>query len=185
MHHCLCRVCEKVEASYQRPPEFLRLAQGEAGMFWQSATTQSFAVAFRSNTHTMPNWRLPPLPGAHDDNLCERTSCLDPALGEKNLRVAMKIAQRASRVCTGYYCGYTFKVQKVGNKSLQVIANSLDYLSDSMGKKSDMQKWHRITHRVLIDQQHRCVRRTAPEEFNLASGMNDVSPRPAVRQDAC
>ena len=156
------------------------LHKGRRECPWQSGTTPSFAVAFQSNTHTLPNWRLPPLPGAHDDNLCKRTSCLDRAKGERNMRVARNIAQRASRVCTGYYCGYTFKVQKVGKKFLQVIANSLDYLSDSMDKKSAAQKWHRITHRVLIDAQHRCVRRTAPEEFNLASGMNAASPRPEI-----
>ena len=33
---------------------------------WQSGTTPSFAVLFRSNSHTMPNYRLPLLPSTHE-----------------------------------------------------------------------------------------------------------------------
>eukprot|EP00973_Karenia_brevis_P065128 9042638-Karenia_brevis.AAC.1 len=36
-------------------------------------------------------------------------------------------------------------------------------------QKSIPQKWHRITHRVLVVLQHWCMRRTAPEESNLAT----------------
>ena len=32
---------------------------GKRSCEWQSGTTPSFAVGFRSNSHTLPNWRLP------------------------------------------------------------------------------------------------------------------------------
>jgi len=49
--------------------------------------------------------------------------------------------------------------------------------------QSTGQRWHRITHRVLIDQQHRCMRRTAPEEWNLAINYHehDVTSAEFVR----
>ena len=42
-----------------------------------------------------------------------------------------------------------------------------------MGAKSEGQKWHRITHRVFTDFQHRCMRRTAAEEWNLAANYHE------------
>ena len=50
--------------------------------------------------------------------------------------------------------------------------DSLNYLKDSLPKETVAQKWHRITHRVLFDLQHRCMRRTVPEEWNLATKLN-------------
>ena len=38
-----------------------------------------------------------------------------------------------------------------------------------MADKTEGQKWHRITHRALLDWQHRVMRRTAPEEWNLSA----------------
>ena len=40
----------------------LGLWQGQRSDPWQSGTTPSLAVHFRSNSHTMPNYRLPPTP---------------------------------------------------------------------------------------------------------------------------
>eukprot|EP00973_Karenia_brevis_P051083 7093088-Karenia_brevis.AAC.1 len=79
------------------------------------------------------------------------------------------MAQRAQRQCTSYYCGYSFKVQPVGKKQLRLATDSLNYLEESLAKKSILQKWHRITHPVLVDLQHRCMRRTALEESNLGN----------------
>ena len=76
------------------------------------------------------------------------------------------------KICTGYFCGYSFKVQKVGRKFLQVVANTLNYMEDSLSTKNLGLKWRRMTHRIYSDQHHRCVRRTAPEEWNLAEGMS-------------
>ena len=42
---------------------------------WQSGTTPSFAAAFSSNTHTLPNWRLPPSADIHEDEYCRSKKC--------------------------------------------------------------------------------------------------------------
>ena len=38
---------------------------------WQSGTHPAFIRCFRSNSHTAPNYRLPPHPDYHDDALCK------------------------------------------------------------------------------------------------------------------
>eukprot|EP00973_Karenia_brevis_P095549 12427909-Karenia_brevis.AAC.1 len=62
-----------------------------------------------------------------------------------------------------------FKVQPVDKKQCRLATDSLNYLQESLPKKNVPQKWHRITHRVLVDPPHRCMRRTAPDEMNLAT----------------
>ena len=47
------------------------IIQGRRTRPWLSGTTPSFAAVFRSNTHTQPNYRLPLLPGTHDDSQCK------------------------------------------------------------------------------------------------------------------
>jgi len=84
-----------------------------------------------------------------------------------------KTIQRVQRQCAGYYCGYTFKPQPVGKKFLRAAATSLNYLTTGMADKTQGQKWHRITHRSLLDWQHRVMRRTAPEEWNLSAYHNE------------
>ena len=84
------------------------------------------------------------------------------------LRIA-KIMQRVQRQCTGYYCGYTFKAQPTGKKYLRGVAESLNYMTAGLEDKTAGQQWHRITHRMLTDLQHRVMKRTAPEEWNLAA----------------
>ena len=97
---------------------------------------------------------------------------MDATQGGSKLLLAQAIAQRAMRMCAGYFCGYTFKVQKVGRKFCQLVANTLNYLEDSLCAENLGQKCHRMTHRLFTDHQHRCIRRTAPEEWNLAEGMS-------------
>ena len=48
-----------------------------------------------------------------------------------------------------------------------------------MKDESFGQRWHRITHRVLVEFQHRCMRRTAPEEWNLSANDHDQDPTAA------
>ena len=81
---------------------------------WQSGTTPSFAVLFRSNSYTLPNFRVPLLPETHEDECCKSRSCREHVSNPKNLKAMSKLAQRAQREATGYYCGYTFKRQPVG-----------------------------------------------------------------------
>ena len=146
---------------------------GKRSDAWQSGTTPSFAAGFGSNTHTLPNWRLPPVPEIHDDSLCASRKCRLSMGTEREKKITAKVAQRAQRQCTGYYCGYTFKVQPVGRKFLRLASQTLNYLLHTMEKKTPGQQWHRATHRMLTDLQHRCMRRTAPEEWNLATNYNE------------
>ena len=157
--------------------------QGKRTCEWQSGAPPSFAVGFRSNTHTLPNWRLAPTPDIHDDALCKSKACAARMSSARDAKVISKLAQRTQRQCTGYYCGYTFKPQPVGRKFTQLAAQSLNYLGEKLKDKTAGQRWHRLTHRILIDQQHRCCRRTAPEEWNLAINYHeqDVTSAEFVR----
>ena len=125
----------------------------------------------------MPNYRVPLIPETHEDEHCRnKEKCLgtaDPGRLERLLKVLCKLAQRAQREATGYYCGYTFKVQPVSKKLLQNALSTLNHLEANLEEKSAAQVWNRITHRVLRDQQHRCTLRTAPEEWLLASQHDD------------
>ena len=155
---------------------------GKRTCMWQSGTTPSFAVAFRSNTHTLPNWRLPPIEETHSE-MCNSSACKEKLSCPREQKVVSKLAQRVQRQCTGYYCGYTFKPQPVGRKYLRGASESLNYLTAGLRDKSAGQQWHRITHRALIDLQHRCMRRTAPEEYNLAANSeeHDVTSAEFIR----
>jgi hypothetical protein len=44
---------------------------------WQSGTTPSFAALFRSNSHTMPNYRVPVLPETHENGACRSKACME------------------------------------------------------------------------------------------------------------
>ena len=83
-----------------------------------------------------------------------------------------KIAQRAQREATGYYCGYTFKRQPVGKHELKASAQSLNYARAGLGDKKPGRQFHRVSNRMVVDLQHRCMLRTAPEEFNLAANFD-------------
>ena len=114
------------------------LWQGERTDMWQSGTTPSLAVHFRSNSHTMPNYRVPLTPAIHTA-VCSCSSCQKQGkkmLDKLSLKTVSKIAQRVQRECTGYYCGYTFKGQVIGRKYLLKAARSLDYLTDTLEKKT-------------------------------------------------
>ena len=64
--------------------------------------------------------------------------------------------------------GYTFKAQLAGKRELKAAGECLNYMSTGLADKTAGQQWHRISHRVLQDAQHRCMLRTAPEEVNLS-----------------
>ena len=80
-----------------------------------------------------------------------------------------KLTQRAQREATSYFCGYSFKRQPVGSKHMRAARGVLSYLATYMEDKSAGQRWHKITHRILGDLQHRCMTSTAPEEWSLAA----------------
>ena len=120
----------------------------------------------------MPNYRPPVIPGTHEAAACRSEACAAQLERASETKVISKVMQRVQRQATGYYCGYTFKHQPVGKRFLRDAAESLNYLTTGMEDKSAGQRWHRITHRVLTEFQHRCMTRTAPEEWNLACNLH-------------
>ena len=135
---------------------------------WQSATTPAFAAMFRSNTHTLPNYRAPILPETHEDEMCQSRVCRASMQDPKEKKNMAKMAQRACRECCGYHSGYTFKRQPVGAKYVAAAAETLNYVTTKMRSKSGNQKYHYMSHRILQDLQHRCMARPATDEWNLA-----------------
>ena len=139
---------------------------------WQSGTTPAFAVHFRSNSHTMPNYRLPPVAATHEDSLCTSRVCKERAhqlMQTMDLRKISKLQQRVQREATGYYCGYTFKGQVVGRKYLLQASRAYDYMEPELADKTEGQRMHRMTNKLFVDMQHRCVARPAAEEWTLAA----------------
>ena len=51
---------------------------GKRTDIWQSGTAMVFAVFCRSNTHTAPNYRMPPMPSVHDDEYCSKACFSKP-----------------------------------------------------------------------------------------------------------
>ena len=49
----------------------LGMVLGKRTGVWQSGTATALAVFIRSNSHTAPNFRMPPLAALHDDDLCK------------------------------------------------------------------------------------------------------------------
>ena len=135
---------------------------------WQSGTSMALAVFARSNSHNAPNFRLVAVNGTHDDECCSRGCTVTPA----QLKITCKLAQRAQREATGYYCGYTFKRQACGKFVLKATAESLNYVELGLKDKSAGRQWYRICNRMITDLNHRCTLRTAPEEFNLSANQS-------------
>ena len=90
-------------------------------------------------------------------------------LDKLSLKMVSKIAQRVQRESTGYYCGYTFKGQTIGRKYLLKATQSLEYLTDTLEKKTPAQRMHHITNKCFSDLFHRCCSRPTAEEWNLAT----------------
>ena len=147
------------------------LWQGQRSDIWQSGTTPSLAVHFRSNSHTMPNYRVPLTQAIHAA-VCTCPACQKQSqemLESLTLKTVSKIAQRVQRESTGYYCGYTFKGQAIGRKYLLKASKSLDYLTDALENKTAAQRMHHITNKCFSDMFHRCCSRPTAEEWNLAA----------------
>ena len=134
---------------------------------WLSGTTPAFAAVFRSNSHTQLNHRLPLLPETHDDELCSKRCHKECG----NIKVICKLAQRAQREATGYYCGYTFKGQAIGRTYLLKASQSLDYLTDALENKTAAQRMHHITNKCFSDMFHRCCSRPTTEEWNFTCSL--------------
>ena len=109
---------------------------GKRSCEWQSGTTPAFAAVFRSNTHTLPNYRAPIIPETHDNELCQSRTCQAAMQDSKEPKRMAKMAQRACRECTRYHSGYTFKRQPIGAKYVNAAAETLNYLNAKMQLKT-------------------------------------------------
>eukprot|EP00973_Karenia_brevis_P075227 10451432-Karenia_brevis.AAC.1 len=137
---------------------------------WQSGTAIALAVFLRSNSHTAPNFRMPPVSVLHDDEFCKAACFANP----KENKIRCKLAQRAQREATGYYCGYTFKRQACGKFMLKATAESLNYVELGLQDKSAGRQWYKICNKMMTDLNHKCTMRTAPEEVNLSANSHET-----------
>ena len=150
----------------------LGMTLGKRTDAWQSGTAMVFAVFCRANTHTAPNYRMPPIPSVHDDEFCSKACFSKP----EQKKVTSKLAQRAQREATGYYCGYTFKRQACGKFVLRATAESLNYVELGLKDKSAGRQWYRTCNKMMTDWNHNCTMRTAPEECNLSANQHEQDP---------
>ena len=67
----------------------------------------------------------------------------------------------------------------MGQRFLKAAADSYNYMTTGLQDKAAGQKWHRVTHRVLTDFQHRSMLRPAAEEWNLAANWHEQDPKNA------
>ena len=79
---------------------------GKRACEWQSGTHPAFAILFRSNSHTLPNYRAPLLSCTHDDDACDNKECKDSCLDSEMNKKLAKLSQRVCRECTGYHSGH-------------------------------------------------------------------------------
>ena len=140
---------------------------------WLSGTAPGFAVVFRHNTHTAPNYRMPLTAATHDPQ------CKADCLQGPNMKKMIACSQRAQRNTTGYFTGYVQKRQPVGKFELAQAAANLQYLSKSISGRSNKEQFHRMANRMLGDLEFRGQARTATEEFKLAANWHhhDVKKR--------
>ena len=61
-----------------------------------------------------------------------------------------------------------------------MAAECNNYLEDSLKDKTPGQQWHRVTHNLYSQFQHRCMARSAPEEVNLAANWHKQDVMNAV-----
>ena len=72
-----------------------------------------------------------------------------------------------------------FQTPAGGLMYLKAVGEAYNHVEESYKTKTVAQQWHRISHCVLTDSQHRCMVRTAPKEWNLASQLRPHNPTAA------
>ena len=60
---------------------------------WQSGTVPAFAVLFRSNTHSLHNYRAPIMPETHEHAYCKNPACRASMDDPKEKKNMAKMAQ--------------------------------------------------------------------------------------------
>ena len=129
------------------------------------------AIFFRCNTHTAPNFRVPPTARTHDPD------CTADCLNKETSRLITAIAYRAQRNTTGYYTGYMQKRQPVGAFELKQATTNLKFLEEKLQGKSNAAQDHDMANHLLEDFEFRGHVRPITEEFNLAANYH--------QQDVC
>ena len=133
MSTCQVLVCRGMAKRLKLPISGRRNAfgcyQGKRRCEWQSGTTPCFAVGFGSNTHTLPNWRLPPAPEIHALTGCRHKACQVDGSSGRDTKVISKLVQRAQRECTGYYCGQQSRRQCLLTLAFEFLFLCTLYLS--------------------------------------------------------
>jgi len=144
---------------------------GKRNCPWLCGSARILTALVRSNTNTMPNYRVPILPCTHDAQ-CQENCVTDEAMMQR-LCLA---ASRAAKQTTGYFGGYTSKRQPVGKYELEQSARTLNLLAEKIKGSPPYVQFMRVTSRMMTDLYGKGTLRAMSEEFNLSSNMN--------RQDA-
>ena len=139
---------------------------------WLSGTCPVFAIVFRANSHTAPNFRVPITARTHDPNCtCDCVSM--------NVSVLQRIMSNAARRMTGYFSGYIQKGQPIGRKALERAAAGLNFLHGQICGLEPAKQYQRVANRVFSDLQFRGSIRPATEEFRLAAFARNDDPTAA------
>ena len=96
---------------------------GKRKCAWQSGTTPGFAAAVRSNSHTQPNWRLPPISECHALIFTQKIETLF-------CRVAFVVFSNFLLVSpTAFFCFHSVKVSVLTFQSCVVCAICKHFLA--------------------------------------------------------
>ena len=144
---------------------------GKRNCPWLCGSARILTALIRSNTNTMPNYRVPILPCTHDAK-CQENCVTDEAMMQRLCLAASKAAKQT----TGYFGGYTSKRQPVGKYELEQSARTLNLLAEKIKGSPPYVQFMRVTSRMMTDLYGKGTLRTMPEEFNLGTYMQ--------RQDA-
>ncbi|CAK0874374.1 unnamed protein product [Prorocentrum cordatum] len=179
------QVAREVGLKVNGPRSALGEIAGPRNDDFLSGTCPALAVAFRSNTHTAPNNRLPLITGiTHDPNcLCRHGSREDTEEGHLR-RIAFAV-QRSMSNSSRYIGGYISKVQRVGKKARELAKTCLSTLAERLHGKSEMQQTLNTVHRCIGDWEAKGVARTIFEEVNLAHFADRPNPLAAECITSC
>ena len=86
----------------------------------------------------MPNCRVPVLPETYEASSCPSKACAEHVANHTDTKKISKVAQRAQREDTGYFCGYSFIRQPVGSNHMRAAREAQNYLAT--GDKSAGQR---------------------------------------------
>ena len=150
-----------------------------------SGTCPAMAVAFRANTHTAPNNRLPLVNDITHEPSCSCRHSARAETGEGYLRRIAFAVQRSMSNSTRYIGGYISKVQRVGKKARELAKTCMSTLAERLQGRSDMQQTINTVHRCIGDWEAKGVARTVFEETNLALFADRPNPLAAECITSC